>query len=51
MVVGKFDGVEWWRRWWCWRSGGGSGISSRLTIVGGGENEGEEFFGVGRGVK
>ncbi len=37
LVVGKFDGVEW---WWC-------GVCSKV----GGENEGEEFFGVGRGVE
>ncbi len=52
LVVGKFDGMDlWWCRR-CWRSGGGvgGGVGGRLTVVGG-ENEGEEFFGVGRGVK
>ena len=49
VVVGKFDGVD---RWWCWRRGaGGGGVVGRLTIVVDGENEGEEFFGVGCGVK
>ena len=51
LVVGKFDGVDW---WWCWRRRGGcrGGVGGRLTIVVvGGENEGEEFFGVGSGVQ
>ncbi len=47
LVVGKFDGMD---LWW-WRGVGGGGGGGKLTIVVCGENEGEEFFGVGCGVK